>query len=66
MLDELADDDRIANHHRLAAVRGHLHELAGDTEAARREYTLAARRTTSIPERRYLARRVAGLGEVSR
>jgi predicted RNA polymerase sigma factor len=56
MLDELDGDARIAQHHRLAAVRAHLHELSGNTDAARAGYEEAARRTTSIPERRYLER----------
>lgn len=59
MLDELADDDRVANHHRLVAVRAHLEELAGDTEAARLGFAEAARLTTSLPERRYLEGRAA-------
>jgi predicted RNA polymerase sigma factor len=61
MLDELAADDRLAGHHRLAAVRAHLRELAGDADAARRDFEEAARRTTSMPERRYLEGRAARL-----
>ena len=61
MLDELAADDRLASHHRLAAVRAHLHELAGDADAARRDFEAAARQTTSMPERRYLEGRAARL-----
>jgi RNA polymerase sigma factor (sigma-70 family) len=53
-LDALADDRRLADHHRLASVRAHLQEMAGDTQAALVGYEDAARRTTSIPERRYL------------
>jgi predicted RNA polymerase sigma factor len=59
MLDALDEDARVAGHHRLSAVRAHLLELAGDTEAARRAFLEAARRTTSVPERRYLERRAA-------
>jgi len=51
----LEADKRLARHHRLLAVRAHLRELAGDTEAAAADYLAAARRTTSLPERRYLA-----------
>jgi predicted RNA polymerase sigma factor len=40
-------------------VRAHLLEMAGDDEGARASYRLAARRTTSIPERRYLEARLA-------
>jgi RNA polymerase sigma factor (sigma-70 family) len=61
MLDALDDDERIARHHRLEAVRGHLLEMAGDIEGARAAYRLAARRTTSLPERRYLEDRAARL-----
>ncbi len=53
-LDALADDRRLAEHHRLVSVRAHLQEMAGDTEAARVDFEDAARRTTSIPEQRYL------------
>ena len=61
MLDELEADDRMAGHHRLAAARAHLLELAGETAAARRSFVTAARITTSIPERRYLQSRAARL-----
>lgn len=59
-LDALAalDDDRqLAVHHRLAAVRAHLLDMAGDTRAARDAYRLAAQRTPSLLERRYLLAR---------
>jgi RNA polymerase sigma factor (sigma-70 family) len=62
MLATLEGDDRIAKHHRLDAVRGHLLELAGETDAARAAYRLAAQRTTSLPERRYLEDRASRLG----
>ena len=52
---------RMAGHHRLDAVRAHLLELAGDTAAARERYRAAARRTTSLPEQRYLEGRAARL-----
>jgi RNA polymerase sigma factor (sigma-70 family) len=61
MLAALQDDDRIAQHHRLEAVRGHLLEMAGERDAARAAYRLAARRTTSLPEKRYLDERAARL-----
>lgn len=57
MLDELTADDRMAGHHRLDAVRAHLLEMAGDLEAARGCYQLAGRKTTSLPEQRYLESR---------
>jgi RNA polymerase sigma factor (sigma-70 family) len=55
-------DPALAGHHRLHAVRAHLLDLAGDREAARSHYRLAARRTLSVPERRYLESRAAQLG----
>ncbi len=61
VLDRLASDPRMAEHHRLDAVRGHLLERAGDREAAIACYRLAAQRTASIPERRYLSARAARL-----
>jgi predicted RNA polymerase sigma factor len=51
----------MARHHRLGAVRAHLLEMAGDTAGAREAYRLAARRTTSIPEQRYLTERAEKL-----
>jgi len=62
LLETLDGDDRVAGHHRLEAVRAHLHELAGDRSAARAGYRLAAQRTTSQPEQRYLEARAARLG----
>jgi RNA polymerase sigma factor (sigma-70 family) len=43
LLETLDGDERIATHHRLDAVRAHLHELAGDDAAARAGYRAAAR-----------------------
>ena len=54
LLGSLDDDRRLAEHHRLDAVRAHLLEMAGDRAAARSSYQRAARRTTSLAERRYL------------
>ena len=51
----------VAGHHRLDAVRAHLLERAGDREAAIASYELAASRTTSLPEQRYLLARAARL-----
>ncbi len=61
LLRALDRDGRVAEHHRLDAVRAHLLELAGDLAGARDGYRRAARRTTSIPERRYLESRAARL-----
>ena len=62
LVDQLAADDRLADGHRLPAVRAHLLELAGDHAAARDAYELAATRTMSIPQQRYLRERAARLG----
>jgi RNA polymerase sigma factor (sigma-70 family) len=57
LLEPLGEDSRMAGHHRLPAVRAHLLEMAGDRSGAREAYELAARRTASLPEQRYLAER---------
>lgn len=54
-------EGRLAGHHRLDAVRAHLLERAGETDAARAAYQLAAKRTLSVPETRYLQMRAARL-----
>lgn len=59
LLAEAERDDRLARRHRVAAVRGHLLELAGETAQAATAYETAATLTTSIPERQYLQRRAA-------
>jgi predicted RNA polymerase sigma factor len=65
---ELADtlDGQLVGNHRLDAVRGHLHEMAGDVDAAIASYTTAAGRTTSTPERDYLTIRAARLRTAAR
>ena len=63
-LDELAEaqaDPALADHHRVHAVRAHLLDRTGEREAAVAEYRLAARRTLSEPERRYLESRAERL-----
>ncbi len=62
LLDELDEDPQLAHHHRLAAVRAHLLEMAGDPAAARRLYEQAARTTASATERNYLLSRINHLG----
>jgi RNA polymerase sigma factor (sigma-70 family) len=56
-----AVDERLDGHYRVDAVRAHLLEMAGHTDAALRHYRAAAKRTTSLPEQRYLARQAARL-----
>jgi predicted RNA polymerase sigma factor len=61
LLATLAADKRLAGHHRLLATRAHLLELTGDAAAAAVSYREAARRATSLPERRYLSGQAARL-----
>ncbi|HKS99564.1 MAG TPA: sigma-70 family RNA polymerase sigma factor [Rugosimonospora sp.] len=62
LVSTLDGDGRLAGNHRLDAVRAHLLELAGDRVGARTCYRAAAKRTSSLPERRYLEARAARLG----
>jgi RNA polymerase sigma factor (sigma-70 family) len=62
LLQSLDADPRMAAHHRLAAVRAHLYERAGDRTTAIEHYRDAAMRTSSIPERNYLLMKAARLG----
>ena len=61
LLEPLDKDERIAGHFRIDAVRGHLHERAGNREAAIRHYQAAANRTASVPERNYLLMKASKL-----
>ena len=61
LLDGLRADARLADHHRLDAVRAHLLELAGDREGAVNHYRAAAGKTGSLPERNYLLTQAARL-----
>jgi RNA polymerase sigma factor (sigma-70 family) len=61
LLEPLERDQRMTGHHRLDAVRAHLLEMAGDPDGAREHYRRAARRATSVPERRYLEARAAAV-----
>jgi predicted RNA polymerase sigma factor len=64
LLGTLDTDERLAHTHRLEAVRAHLLEQTGDTTAARHSYLRAAKMTASLPERRYLELRAAGLHQL--
>ena len=59
----LRESDRLrevlGDRHRWHAVRGHLHELAGDLPAAAMAYAEAARRATNVAERDHLVRQAA-------
>ena len=61
LLRELESDRRLGSHHRLHSTRAHLLEMSGDLAAAEASYREAARRTTSLPERRYLTGQAARL-----
>lgn len=65
LLDSLRADPRVANHHRLDAVRAHLLELAGDSLDAVSCYREAAAKTASLPERNYLLTQAARLSSES-
>ena len=60
-LVELEHDKRLAGHHRLAAGRAHLLEMAGDGAEAITAYRAAAALTASLPEQRYLLGKAARL-----
>jgi RNA polymerase sigma factor (sigma-70 family) len=59
----LRETDRLrevlGDRHRWHAVRGHLHELAGDLPAAAAAYVEAARLATNVAERDHLVRQAA-------
>ncbi len=61
LLASVETDERIAGHHLLFAVRGHLLDMAGDALGAAESFSEAARRTNSAPEKRYLAGRARDL-----
>jgi RNA polymerase sigma factor (sigma-70 family) len=63
LLTTLDSDGRLAEHHRLDAVRAHLLEMLGDNKSAARHYRIAAGRTASMPERNYLLAQAARLAE---
>ena len=61
LLETLQTDERMRQSHRLEAVRAHLLERVGQTQAARDAYLKAARMTASLPEQRYLMSQAARL-----
>jgi len=54
-------DGSVAGSHRVAAVRAHLLELAGNTDGAIESYRAAARLTTNLAEQRHLSIQAARL-----
>ena len=63
LVDELASAGTLAEHHRVAVVRGHLLARAGDAEGAIEAYVDAARSAPSVVERRHLDLQVIRLRE---
>ncbi|MBN8222815.1 MAG: sigma-70 family RNA polymerase sigma factor [Spirochaetes bacterium] len=57
----LLTDTHLKHHHRLFAVRGHLHEMLGEKTSALQDYQKAAALATSIPDRDYLVLKAARL-----
>jgi RNA polymerase sigma factor (sigma-70 family) len=66
LIAALESDRRMAQNHRLLATRAHLRELAGERGDAAQDYREAARRASSVQERRYLMARAAGLAQSER
>nr|WP_202885175.1 sigma-70 family RNA polymerase sigma factor [Actinopolymorpha cephalotaxi] len=65
LVGALESDVRLAQDHRLHAVRGHLLERDGDPAGARTAYLAAADLTSSLPRQRYLRARAARLADVA-
>lgn len=61
-LDALERSGRLSGYHLLPAAQADLHRRAGDTDAARGAYLRALELAPTAPERRYLRRRLEGLG----
>lgn len=57
IVKEAKADSRLAEHHRLAAVTGHLYDMLGRRELAANYYRITAARTRNLQERDYLAMR---------
>ncbi|MEU4193726.1 sigma-70 family RNA polymerase sigma factor [Kribbella sp. NPDC026611] len=61
IVEKLADDRYLGDHHRRLSVLAHLHELAGRPEVARDNYQAALDRTRNTAEQNYLRARIAHL-----
>jgi predicted RNA polymerase sigma factor len=59
LLATLDDDERVSGHHLMFAVRGYLLDMAGHAEEASDAFRSAARRTASLPEKRFLEMRAS-------
>jgi len=54
LVDQLANDERLAGDYRLHSLRAHLKEMAGDRVGARDSYVAAADRAPNLVHARYL------------
>ncbi|MEU8226789.1 sigma-70 family RNA polymerase sigma factor [Kribbella sp. NPDC048915] len=61
IVEGLADDRYLGDHHRRLSVLAHLHELAGRPDLARSNYLAALERTRNTAEQNYLRDRIAHL-----
>ena len=61
IVEELAADRYLGDHHRRLSVLAHLHELAGRPDLARSNYLAALERTRNTAEQNYLRDRIAHL-----
>ncbi|GAA3150452.1 RNA polymerase sigma factor [Kribbella aluminosa] len=61
IVEGLADDRYVGDHHRRLSVLAHLHELAGRPDRARANYLAALERTRNTAEQNYLRERIAHL-----
>ncbi|TDW23140.1 RNA polymerase sigma factor [Kribbella kalugense] len=61
IVEGLADDRYLGDHHRRLSVLAHLHELAGRPDLARSNYLAALERTRNAAEQNYLRDRIAHL-----
>ncbi len=64
LLCALDSDRRIAEHHRVDAVRAHFLEMSGDVESAASYYRAAALKTANLPERNHLMIQAARLAKL--
>lgn len=61
IVESLADDRYLGDHHRRLSVLAHLHELAGRPDLAHSNYLAALERTRNTAEQNYLRDRIAHL-----
>jgi len=63
-VESVAQDERLKEHYRLAAVRANLYERLNRRDLALEHYRRAAERTASLPEKNYLLSKAARLASV--